>query len=96
MDQVTPRRPAFLLMEGGPLYNLERRIGLIKQNAPLKIRHAAITPLITWLPLLILSAMQGRAYGHTVAVPFLRDFGAYTRFLLAIPLLIAAEVILGQ
>jgi hypothetical protein len=96
MDQKeVPGRRAFLLMEGGPLYNLQKRAGLIRQNAPLRIRHAAMSALITWVPLLLLSALQGKAFGHAVPVSFLRDFSAYTRFLFAIPLLIAAEVILG-
>ncbi|HEY2169020.1 MAG TPA: hypothetical protein VGJ30_05300 [Candidatus Angelobacter sp.] len=51
--------------------------------------------LLTWLPLLILSAIEGRAWGHSVPVTFLRDFGAYTRFLLAVPLLVFAENVLG-
>lgn len=96
MDQEgVPRRPLFLIMEGGPLYNLQRRVGLIRQNAPFRVRFAAITVLFTWVPLLALSAIQGRAYGHTVAVPFFYDFGAWTRFVLAIPLLVMAENILG-
>jgi hypothetical protein len=85
----------FLLMEGGPLYHLEKRVGLIREHAPLTIRRAALSVVITWLPLLILSAIQGRAAGHNVTMPFLRDFSAYTRFLLAIPLLLVAEVVLG-
>ncbi len=35
--------------------------------------------------------MQGQAIGHQVRIPFLYDFAAYTRFLIAIPLLILAE-----
>ena len=91
--QLTSR--PFLLMEGGPLFNIEKRVGLIRKNAPLTIRRAIFAALFTWVPLLLLSAMQGRAFGHTVPVPLLRDFSAYTRFLLAIPLLLAAETMLG-
>ena len=82
-------------MEGGPLYRIEKRVGLIKEHAPLTIRRAALSMVITWVPLLILSAIQGRAAGHNVAMPFLRDFSAYSRFLLAVPLLLVAEVVLG-
>jgi hypothetical protein len=93
-EEITRGR-AFLLMEGGPLYNIQRRIGIIKENAPLTIRKACLSALLTWVPLLVLSAIQGKAFGHAVPVPFLRDFSAYTRFLLAIPLLLAAELVLG-
>lgn len=96
MDQESiPKSRAFLLMEGGPLYSIQRRVGLIRRNAPFTIRNAALAALLTWVPLLILSAMKGTAVGHTVPVPFLRDFSAYTRFLLTIPLLLVAEIILG-
>ncbi len=86
---------SFLLMEGGPLYRLEKRVGLIKEHAPFTIRRAVVSVFITWLPLLILSAIQGRAVGHNVTMPFLRDFSAYARFLLSVPLLLVAEVFLG-
>src|SRR3954452_10327292 len=94
-EEGVPRRPPFLIMEGGPLYNLQRRVGLIRQNAPLRVRFAAITVLFTWEPLLVLSAIQGRAYGHLVAVPFFHDFSVWTRFMLAVPLLVVAENVLG-
>jgi hypothetical protein len=51
--------------------------------------------LITWVPLFILSALQGNAFGHNVEVPFLRDFAVHARFILALPLLLFAESLLG-
>jgi hypothetical protein len=90
-----PKSRAFLLMEGGPLYNIQRRVGLLKKNAPLTKRKAGLVVLVTWVPLFILSTMSGTAFGQSVPVPFLRDFSAYTRFLLAIPLLLAAELIIA-
>jgi hypothetical protein len=88
------RRP-FLLMEGGPLFKVQSRAKLFRMGATATIRRAAIFALLAWLPLLVLSVIQGMALGHAVPVPFLSDFGAYTRFLLAIPLFIAAENFLG-
>ena len=44
-----------------------------------------------WLPLLVLSVAQGVAYGSRVDLPFLRDFSANVRFLVALPILILAE-----
>jgi hypothetical protein len=85
----------FLLMEGGPLFNIEKRVGLIREHAPLTKRRAVLAALLTWVPLLILSAIEGRAWGHSVPVTFLHDFSTYTRFLLAVPLLLLAENILG-
>jgi len=96
VDQYAyPNTRPFLLMEGGPLYGIEKRVGLIKANAPLTVRRAIFAAMLTWLPLLILSAIAGTAFGHLVPVPFLRDFSTYTRFLLATPLLLLAELVLG-
>jgi hypothetical protein len=92
---TNPNVRPFLLMEGGPLFRLEKRVGLIKANAPLTIRRAILAATLAWLPLLILSLIQGVAYGDKVPVPFLRDFSTYSRFLLALPLLLLAEIILG-
>lgn len=90
-----PNARPFLLMEGGPLYRIEKRVGLIKENAPYIIREATFAAALTWFPLLILSALQGTAAGRHVPVSFLKDFSAYTRFLLALPLLLLAEIVLG-
>jgi len=82
-------------MEGGPLFTIEKRLGLVKRHAPLTKRRAVLAALLTWVPLLILSAIGGRAWGHSVPVTYLHDFSAYSRFLLAIPLLVFAENVLG-
>jgi len=81
-------------MEGGPLFNFQKRVGLIKQNSDRIKKRALLAAVVTWLPLFLLAVMQGRAFGH-VPVPFVRDFSTFTRFLLAIPILVFAENILG-
>jgi hypothetical protein len=86
----------FSLVLGGPLYQLLRRSHLSNEAlGQLRQRVVAIT-LITWLPLLILSALGGRAWGDAVRVPFLRDAAVQTRFLLALPLLIVAEMMVHR
>jgi hypothetical protein len=57
------------------------------------LRLAALAA-ICWLPLLILSAMGGLLLGDKVQIPFLHDFVVHTRFLLAIPLLVIAEMVI--
>ena len=49
--------------------------------------------LITWVPLLILTVMEGTAWNHGLKIPFLLDFVAHTRYLFAVPLLLLAEKI---
>jgi hypothetical protein len=87
--------PPFLLVECGPLFEFEARVGLIRKDAHQTARRAFLAALLAWFPLLVLSGLQGMAFGHKVPVPFLRDFGAWSRFLLAIPLLVLAEKSLG-
>jgi hypothetical protein len=87
--------PEFLLTDGGPTYLIQKRLGLIRKDSPLIVRRAVLTILFTWIPLLVLSALQHDATGGAVPVPFLKDFAVHARFLLSLPLLIVAENVLG-
>jgi len=49
--------------------------------------------LIAWVPLAVLSAVEGLALGPTRPQSFLLDVAAYARFLIALPLLILAEAV---
>ena len=88
--------PDFSLMLGGPLYQLFLRLRMAKPPLDLLTRRMIIMPLISWLPLLLMSALGGQVVGGGITVPFLSDLGVHVRFLLALPLLIAAEVIVHQ
>lgn len=56
-----------------------------------EVRRGVIWLGVTWLPLLVLSIASGTAWGSKVRIPLLYDFSIYGRFLVALPLLIAAE-----
>jgi hypothetical protein len=94
-DPTHKNHRMFFLTEGGPTYRVERRLGLIREQSPRIVRRAFLSVLFTWVPLFVLSALQGDAIGHNVDVPFLRDFGVHARFILALPLLLFAETLLG-
>ena len=55
-----------------------------------------VISLFAWLPLLVLSALEGQLLGGSAAVPFLLDVEVHVRFLVAMPLLIAAELVVHQ
>lgn len=93
-SSAQPHMRPFLLMEGGPLYNFQKRVRLIHGIPPPVKRRALAAALLTFVPLFVLSALQHHAFGN-VPVPFVRDFSTYTRFLLAVPLLLIAESVLG-
>ena len=86
----------FSLVLGGPLYQIVRRARLSGDALELVRRRLVVIPLFAWLPLLILSALGGRAWGDAVGVPFLMDIEVHVRFLVALPLLILAELVVHQ
>ncbi len=95
---TVPERTAsreLLPAEGGPTYRIEKRRALMRENSPRIVRRAFVSICLTWLVLLALAAFQGFAVGLSVPVPFLRDVAVHTRFILAVPLLLSAENIVG-
>src|SRR5262245_18293770 len=85
--------PDFSPVLGGPLYQLFRRAHLSGDTLELLHRRILVFWLITWLPLLFLSLVGGRALGNAIKIPFLRDIEVQVRFLVALPVLIGAELI---
>src|SRR6516162_5569747 len=86
----------FSIILGVPLFQFFRRAFLSGDHLELLYRRIIAIPLIAWLPMLILSALEGRAWGGSVGVPFLLDIDVNARFLLALPLFILAEVVVYQ
>ena len=86
----------FSLVLGGPLFQFFRRARLCDDALQLLRRRILFITLVAWLPLLVLSALQGTLVGHKVAVPFLLDVEVHIRFLVAVPLLITAELVVHQ
>jgi len=86
----------FSLVLGGPLFQLLRRAHLSGDALELLRRRIVTIVLLTWLPLLVLSAAQGFAWRGTVKMPFLLDVDAHVRFLLALPMLVLAEMVVHQ
>ena len=92
---VTPPAPDFSLVLGGPLYQMYLRSGLVRPPAGRVGRRILAFIAVAWLPLAVLTLAGGSAFGG-VEVPFAADLGAHVRLLLALPLLIAAELIVHQ
>ena len=91
------KEPAdFSLVLGGPLYQLWRGTRLAGDTLQLLHRRVLAMVVVTWVPLVLLSIAEGHAWGSTVAVPLFYDVETHVRFLLALPLLIMAELIVHQ
>jgi len=86
----------FSLVLGGPLFQLLRRARLSDDAMMLVRRRIIAIAFLAWLPLLLLSALEGRALGGSAAVPFLLDVEVHIRFLVALPLLVIAELVVHQ
>ena len=86
----------FSLVAGGPLYRLWRRTRLSGDALELPQRRVLALVVLIWVPLLVLSMIDGRAWGDGVALPFLQDIETHLRLLIAAPLLILAEVVVHR
>ena len=86
----------FSLVLGGPLFQLLRKAHLSDDALTMVRQRITVIVLIAWLPLLVLCALQGQLLRSSAAVPFLLDVEVHVRFLVALPLLIAAELIVHR
>jgi hypothetical protein len=82
-----PNETQFSLTKGDPI---DHTLSGLKFTNTL-IKKIVLITVCSWLPLLILSAVQGLAIGKAVSIPFLLDISTHTRLLLVIPLLLIAE-----
>jgi hypothetical protein len=86
----------FSLVHGGPLFQLLLRTHLTGDALTLVVRRIILFVLITWVPLLALSARGGHLLDGGVALPFLLDIETHIRFLVVVPLLLAAELVVHR
>src|SRR5215472_1942858 len=81
----------FSLVLGGPIFQVLRKVHLSGDHLELQKRRLIAITLFAWLPLLILCELS--AGGATGRLLFLQDVEVQARFLVALPILIAAELI---
>jgi hypothetical protein len=94
MDASVPlAKQDFSLVLGGPLYQVFRRAHLSGPVLEQLGRRIWVITVVAWAPLLLLSAIEGRAVGPPSPLPFLRDIESQVRLLIALPVLIAAELV---
>src|ERR1700760_675835 len=83
--------PDFSLVLGGPLYQIFRRTHLTGPALELLRRRILFFCLLCWLPLAVLSALEGHLLGGGT-FSFLRDIETHVRFLISLPGLFLAEI----
>jgi len=84
-------QPSAYPFDAGPYVRLQSSLGLIQAESLHVRRRAVMAALLAWLPLLILSSIDGRAIGATRQESMLMDIAVHARYLLALPLLVIAE-----
>lgn len=94
-DDILRGAENFSLVLGGPLFQLLRRTHLSDDALHLLRQRVVAIAMFLWLPLLALSAWQHQLLGNA-DVPFLKDFEAQVRFLVAVPLLVLSELVVHQ
>lgn len=85
----------FSLVLGGPLFQLLRKAHLEGEALELLHRRIIASVVLTWFPLLIFSILSG-VVGGVGRVPFFHDIEVHARFLVALPILIAAELLVNS
>ena len=86
----------FSLILGGPLYQLFCRAHLCGKVLEQLHRRVLVICGVAWLPLLLFSLLEGNAWGSAIKVPFLADIEIYARFLVGMPLLVLAELVIHE
>jgi len=84
--------PDFSVVAGGPLFQFLRRAHLEGDHLQLLRRRLIFFTGITWLPLFLLAVANPFAESAG-RISFLHDIEVHTRFLVALPALIAAELV---
>ena len=81
----------YLASHGGPFFELQRRLGMLREDALLAGRRAALFVALAWGVPFLLSLVAGRAFALADGRAYLVDFGAWARFFIAIGLFMLSE-----
>jgi hypothetical protein len=87
--------PDFSLVFGGPLYQMLGRARLTGPTLALLRRQVILSVLVCWVPLVVLSLAQAHFLGGA-RLSFFRDIETHVRFLVSLPVLILAEVLVHE
>jgi hypothetical protein len=77
----------------GPYSRIQASLGLIKSDGLRVGRRALLVGAIAWVPLLLLSAVEGLALRPDPRESMLLDIAAHARYLISLPLMVIAEAV---
>lgn len=103
MEKTTSYRPQseidpkdFSIILGGPFFQLLRKAHLSGNALELVKKRTLIISLLAWLPLFLLSLLEGTAWGEAIVLPFIKDIEVQVRFLIALPIMVVAELMVHE
>jgi hypothetical protein len=96
LTRPTPLEADFSVVIGGPLYQALRRAHLADDALDLVRRRVVMFAFLAWAPPFALAMLEGTAWGGAVILPFLFDVDTHVRFLVALPLMLVAELVVHQ
>ena len=88
--------PDFSLVLGGPLFQLLCRAHLANDAMQLLRQRVIVIVLVTWLPLVVLAALERHLVGGGAGLALLMDVEVHSRLLVALPLLVIAEMVVHR
>jgi hypothetical protein len=91
-DNFVEEQHDFSLVLGGPIFQFFRRAHLEGSHLELLRRRIVIITVFVWVPLLLLAVFTSPV-GRVGLLSFLRDVEVHARFLVALPVLIGAELL---
>jgi hypothetical protein len=92
---IVPGPDQFSLVLGGPSYQLLRFARLSGPTLESPVRRTLVITLFAWLPLLLLSAFEGHLLSGK-CFGFLSDVESHARLLVALPILVIAELVVQR
>ena len=95
-DHPAPKVEELFALGGGRVGRGLERLKLARDARLHAGRVAVLLAVVTGLPLLVLAAIYGVAWGGSVQVPFVRDFLPYGQLLIAIPVLVLGELMVAR
>jgi len=81
----------FLVARGGPFYELQQRLGLLREHAFHAGPLAVVFVVLAWGLPFLLSLIEGRAFGSFEEHPYLLTLAPWSRYLIAVGLFVLME-----
>jgi len=86
----------FCLIDDEPPLHWQRQLGLVPRRGLATVRRALALAVLTWLPITLWAAIQGRILPGRIPEPLLHQYGITMMSLGAIPLLVLGEEVVNR